>query len=143
MNSSEDRSLEDHAAEQEAYLREEIIGAVFNGITNKRLREATREIIAPLVKLAEVDEQLKVAALSPRPTSMHPDEMEHDRQDIRESLASLIESGALTLNARGGYELTNAPPEPNTAEAIKHAGRILKGWPDEAKAKILAVLRGA
>jgi hypothetical protein len=123
------------------FARDEIIGQVFNLLTHKALREVTREIITPLVQAASVAKKHKLRALSVPPQGVHPDELEHENDAVTDALAHLIEAGVLTLNARGAYEYVGTkPPEPNTAEAIKHAAEILDGWPEDAAQKILAVL---
>lgn len=116
----------------------EVIGTVFSQAEDEALREATRKMIAPLVKLADVSPELRAAALAVPPLGVDIATLPYTATDIAAHLACFVEDGKLRINERGAYEAVNVS-DPGVSEARRFTQEILAGWPDDAAEKIVSV----
>ena len=127
-------------AARRAHRAEKIVAELHGLAQEKRLREVTQEIIAPLVERANVPRRLKDRALSCPPKGVHPDELGFPADEVSDVIAGFIEEGTITVNARGAYEFTSKVSDPSPKEAAHYAHDILDGWPEDDRDKIIRVL---
>lgn len=122
-------------------LGNRIVGQLTIMLTERVLRELTREIVAPLVERANVSETLKRRALAPQDATVEPGELPGTPEERDAAVAELVMAGGVALNDKGHYYTPRNIADPGPGEVLKALVDILEGWPEDEAEKIRAPFR--